>query len=119
MTSCLPEPPHAPLERDRRRILAVLRPEREALHQLVAEHVLLPVARELEHTPADRDHASIAVADNEARVRPRVVVLEQLEQEAEATARAADRLVGQPLPAILVDHSTLAVRADERGHPQA
>ena len=54
--------------------------------------------------PAERIRR-VAVAGQEAGVGRRVVVLQQLEQEAEAAAAAADRLVREALAAVVVDRA--------------
>ena len=58
----------------------------------------------------------LAVAGDEPGVRRRVVVVQQLEEEAEAAALARDRLAEQALAAVVVDRAVLAVRADEERH---
>src|SRR5207302_9149962 len=74
-------------------------------------------AGQLEDTAAGREDATVGVADDHAGAGRRVVVVHQLEQEAEAAAVAADRRrVGQALAPVVVDRAVLAVRADEVGH---
>src|SRR5205085_10556473 len=59
----------------------------------------------------------LGVADDEAGIGRRVVVLHQLEEKAEPAVVAADRLtVEQALAPVGVDRALLAVRADEVGH---
>ncbi len=74
------------------------------------------MARQLEHSAAHGDDPPVAIADHEARGGPRIVVLEQFEEESEATAGAPDRLVGQALPPIGIDHAALAIGADVVRH---
>ena len=80
------------------------------------DHVLVGEAGQLEAASAGVDHARLLVADEEGGVGRRVVVVEQLEDEAEAALRAAlgaraeaGRAVGAQLP-------VPAVRADEKRH---
>ena len=108
----LAEPAHAPLERDRDRV----RVGRDDLRDLAAEQVLLAVAGELEDAVAGRQHAALLVADDEAGVRPRVVVVHQLEEEAEAAAPAGRSLGREALAGVEVDRALLALRADVVRH---
>src|SRR5437867_195873 len=63
------------------------------------------------------DEEAAGVADDHAGRRRGVVVVHQLEEEAEAAAVAADgRGVGQALAPVVVDRTVLAVRADEVRH---
>src|SRR5207237_10656448 len=86
------------------------------LDDLRAEQRLLRIPRQLEEAAPAREDAAALVADDHSRARSRVVVLHQLEQEAESAAGACDRLVEQALLAVVVDRPLLAVRADEVGH---
>ena len=61
----------------------------EHLLDALADHLLLLEAGEREGVLAAADHAALAVAHEERRVRRRVVVVEQFEQEREAALRAA------------------------------
>src|SRR5205823_6249830 len=62
----LAEPPHAPFERELRRILVFLEAgEPEALDDVGAQEVALAPAGELEDAPADGEDAPIAVAHDE------------------------------------------------------
>src|SRR6266540_6823627 len=112
----LAEPPHAPIQGDLHRALPVEAGEPERLDDVAAHQLLLAEAGELEHVPAAREHPGLLVADDESGPRGGVVVLEQLEEKAEAAALARDRLVGQPFAPVVVDRARLAVRADEVGH---
>src|SRR4051812_15926290 len=112
----LVEPPHAPLDRDLGRAVALEAGDPERLDHLAADQILFAVAGELEDVAAAGEHAGLVVADQEAGARRRVVVLEQLEEEAEPAAVARDRLLGQALAAVVVDRAVLAVRADEVRH---
>src|SRR5438105_391136 len=64
----------------------------------------------------DGEDARLLVAHDEPGAGRRVVVVEELEEEAEAAVMAGDGLVVEPLLAVAVDRSLLAVRADEVGH---
>src|SRR5207247_2860749 len=88
----------------------------ERLDDVAAHQLLLTKAGELEHVTAAGEHARVPVADDEPGPGRRVVVLEQLEEEAEAAALARDGLVGQPLAPVVVDRTSLAVRTDEVRH---
>src|SRR5207237_2679421 len=90
--------------------------ERQPLDDVAAEQVGLGVAGQLEDAAPGREDPPLLVADEEARVRRRVVVVHQLEEEAEAAVVTCDRhVVELPAPAV-VDRALLAVRADEEGH---
>src|SRR5688572_7437565 len=113
----LAEPPHAPLEGQRDRALPVLEAaEAECVDHVLAHQLALAVSRELENAAAGCEDAPGAVAGYEARVRGGVVVVEELEEEAEAATLARDRMAEEALPAVVVDGAVLAVRADEEGH---
>ena len=58
---------------------------------------------QLEDSAADREHAGVAVADDEPGRRRRVVVLEQLEEEAEAAVAALGGVRREPLVPVDVD----------------
>ena len=57
-------------------------------------------AGQLEHALADGEDAHVAVAGEHARVGSGIVVVEQLEEEAEAAAGAAGGLVGEAVAAV-------------------
>ena len=84
----LPEPPDAPFQSDLRGALALEPGQPERLINIASHQLLLAEAGELEHVPPARDDAGVPVTDDETRARRRVVVLEQLEQEAEPAALA-------------------------------
>ncbi|MBA3348649.1 MAG: hypothetical protein H0T13_08830 [Actinobacteria bacterium] len=109
--------PDAPLERDSDRV-GIRREagETEGLDDVLPHQLGLPVARQLEDTAAGREHAAVAVAGDEPGVRAGVVVVEQLEEEAEAAPLAGDGLLQQALFAVVVERAVLAVRADEERH---
>ena len=91
--------------------------EREDVADVPSHQVALLEARQLEHAAPGREHPRVAVADDEARRGSRIVVLEQLEDEAESAAPALQRVrAGEPLEAVDVDRAVLAVRADVDGH---
>src|SRR5206468_6994696 len=81
----LPEPAHAPFERDGDRIRLRL----HDLGHLAAQQILLAVTSELEDALARRENPALLVADNEAGVRPRVVILCQLQEKAETATPAS------------------------------
>ena len=88
----------------------------ERLDDVAAHQVGLGEAGQLEDAAADREHAAVAVGDDEARVGRRVVVVEQLEEEAEAAVPARRRLVRESLLRVDVERALLAPRADEVRH---
>src|SRR5690349_8200423 len=113
----LAETADAPFERELRGIaLGLEAVEPEALDDVRAHQVFLAEPGQLEDPAADREDPPVAVADDHAGRRCRVVVLHQLEQEAEAAVVAGDRLVVEALLAVNVDRPLLAVRADEVRH---
>jgi RNase P/RNase MRP subunit POP5 len=59
------------------------------LHRRAADHLLVRQAGQLLGAAAAADDAALLVADEERRVGRGVVVVEQLEEEAEAALRAA------------------------------
>ena len=109
----LAETAHAPFahELERRRVR-----EMERIAHVTADQVGLPEAGQLEHPAADRKHAGVAVADDEPCRRRRVIVLEELEEEAEAAVATLGDVRREPLVPVDVDGSLTAVRADEDGH---
>ena len=74
------------------------------------------VPGQLEHAAPGGEHARVAVADDEPGLGRRVVVLEQLEEEAEPALAALHGLRREALVAVEVDRAALAVRADEERH---
>jgi len=88
----------------------------QCLGDVAPDEIGIAVPGELEHTSAGREHARVAVADDEAGLGCGVVVLEQLEEEAERAAAALDRLRRESVIAVEVDRALLAVRADEERH---
>jgi hypothetical protein len=82
-----------------------------------ADRLLLLEAGELERAPPAGDDAALLVGREERRVGRRVVVVEQLEQEAEAAVRAAAGLAAEPGVALGLGRAAGALRADEQvGH---
>ena len=93
----LVEAPHAPFERELRGVLLLLEAgEPEARDQVGAEQVALVPAGQLEDAAPDREDARALVGDDEARAGRGVVVVDQLEEEAEAAVAAGDGLVENP-----------------------
>src|SRR3982750_1661168 len=83
----LAEATHAPLERELCGVaLGLESAQPEALDDVRPEQVLFAVPRQLEDPAAACENPRLRVADDEACVRRRVVVVHQLEQEAEAAA---------------------------------
>ena len=116
----LVEHPHPPLERGGD---VVARPTRTrgsstSLHG-AADHVQVPEPGELPRAPAGADQAGLLVEDEERGVRGRVVVVEQLEQEAEAAflARPCARF-WKPAVRSVATAAIAAVGADEDRHWQ-
>jgi hypothetical protein len=89
------------------------------LPDLAADEVCVAVARELEHASSCCEDARLPVADDEAGLGRRVVVLEELEEKPERATPALDGLRREPVVAVEVDGSLLAVGADEVGHAGA
>ena len=99
--------------------LAVLEPsEAECFDDVLAHQIGISVAGQLEDATARREDATVLVAGNEAGVRRRVVVVEQLEEEPEPAPFARDGLLQDALSAIVVDRAILAVgkHTDEKRH---
>ena len=84
----LVEHAHAPLERRADVVVAVLELEPEDLPHRAADHVEVAEAGELRAPRPAPISRALLVADEEGGVRRRVVVVEQLEQEAEAALLA-------------------------------
>ena len=81
--------------------------EGERLDDVAAHQVGLREAGELEDAAPDREHAPVAVGHEQSGVRRRVVVVEQLEEKAEAAVTARRRLVGKPLARVDVEERSL------------
>src|SRR4051812_10290599 len=92
---------HAPLQALGRRVALREAAQPEPLLHLVADQLALLVAGDREGRVAGDEDAPLLIADDQGRLGARVVVLEQLEGEAEAAAGAA---------AGLVAHISLAAR---------
>src|SRR5262249_32290955 len=109
----LTESADAPLagELDRLRI-----GELQRLDDVTAHQVGLRETSELEDAPARREHAPVTVGDDKARVGSGVVVVEQLEEEAEAAVAARRGLLRKALLRVDVDRALLAAWADEVRH---
>src|SRR6476469_10893737 len=108
---------HAPLERKLDRVLLLLKSrEPEGGDHVRAEHIPLAPAAQLENAATDCEDAAFLVAGDEAGRRRRVVVVHELEEEAEAAVMARDGFVEHPFLAVDVDRPLLAVRADEVRH---
>src|SRR5512133_2883688 len=103
----LPEAADAPLECKRSRVPVLEPGQAKALDDVGTEELLLAVPRQLEDAAPAREDAAIPIADDEAGVRGRVVVVQQLEEEPEPAALARDRHVVQLLEAVVVDGAVL------------
>src|SRR4051794_23232958 len=129
----LSERAHAPLERrlDRVGDAVVIRVGRLAAVALVdpleaedvpdraPDHILVAQAGELEPVLADVEDATLLIAGEERRLRRRVVVVQELEDEAEATLRAALRTVGDSCGPLARQFPVPAIRADEERHAES
>ena len=93
--------------------------ERERLDDLAADEVGVAVPGQLEDAAPGGEDARVAVADDEAGLGRRVVVLEQLVEEPERAAPALDGLRREPVVPVEVDRALLAVGADEERHAGA
>src|SRR3954452_19557749 len=80
---------HPPFKRGADGIAILVELEVENFLDRPAHHVLLAEPGELAHAASDTYYARVGVADEESRIRSGVVVVEQLEQEAEAALLAA------------------------------
>ena len=87
----LVEHAHAPLERGGDVVAALVELEVEHVVHRTADHVEVTEPGELARAAACADQASLLVEDEERRIRSRVVVVEQLEQEPESAALAGLR----------------------------
>src|SRR4051794_36350591 len=85
----LAERPDAPLQHGPDRILPLGEAEAQDLPDAAPDHALVVEAGQLEGAATAADDPALGVADEEGRVRCGVVVVEQLEEEAEAALRAA------------------------------
>src|SRR5450432_1735494 len=102
---------HTPLEYERDGILAVgesVHPER--LANVATHEDALGIAGQLEDATAGRQDAGVLVACEQPRSGRREPVLEDLEEEAEPAAVAADRLVRESLETVGIEHPRGAVR---------
>src|SRR4051812_43628498 len=109
----LAERAHAPLQDGADVVGAVLEHEAQHLADVAADDALVVEARQLERAAATADHAALLVTDEEGGVRGGVVVVEQLEEEAEAALRAALRLAGEAGGAIALGTAIAAAGTDE------
>ena len=83
--------PNAPLERGGDVVVAALELEAQHLVHRPADHVEVPQPRELSRPAPSADQPRLLVAEEERGVGGRVVVVEQLEEEAEPAFAAAAR----------------------------
>src|SRR3954454_23241469 len=108
----LVENTHSPLERGADVVVTRLELEAEHLLHGTADHVIVTEAGELARAAAGTDQASVLVTDEECGIGRRVVVVEQLEDEAEAALRATARSVPESCGAFAGDAAVPAVGAD-------
>src|SRR3989440_11900661 len=108
---------YAPLERGGHLVVAVLELEAEHVHDRAPDHLLLSQPGELRGAAADPEQPALLVAHEEGGVGGRVVVVEQLEQEAEAALVAAPGLTAETCRALAGGGAVAAVGTDEEvGH---
>src|SRR4051794_25700243 len=93
--------------------------EAEDVLDRAPDHVLISQAGELEPVLADVEDAALLVAGEERRLRGRVIVVEELEDEAEAALRAALRTAGDSRGPLARHFPVPAVRADEERHAES
>jgi hypothetical protein len=92
----------------------------ENVLHLAADDLLVGEPGELARAAAAADHAALLIADEERGVRGGVIVVQELEEEAEAALGAALRLVAEPRGAVGLGGALTAVGADEEmGHANA
>src|SRR5919197_802445 len=91
----LVEGAHAPFQDRADGIVGVLEAQAEHVADRTADDALVVEPGQLEGAAAAADDTPLGIADEERRVGRRVVVVEQLEQEAEAAARASLRLAAK------------------------
>src|SRR5207244_10090945 len=108
--------PDAPLQRCVDRVLPVHEGEAEDVLDRPADRGLVPEPGELEAAAPAPDHAGLVVADEEGRVRVRVVVVEQLEEESEAAFLAAARRGAEARGPLGGSAPVSAVGTNEDGH---
>src|SRR4051794_2540069 len=89
------EDAHPPFECCADRIAVLGELEVENFLDRPAHHVLFAEPGELAHPAADTYYTRVRVADEEGRVRGGVIVVQQLEQEAEAALLAAASALGE------------------------
>src|SRR3954447_20682431 len=112
----LVEHPHAPLERRADVVVAVLEGQAEHVAHRLADGLGLPEARELADAAAEADHARVLIADHECRVGGGVIVIEELEQEAEPALGAALGASCESCGALPRERTIAAVGTDEMRH---
>src|SRR4051794_34888977 len=115
-----PKPPfldaHAPLKRCADGIAILVELEVENFLDRPAHHVLLAEPGELAHAASDTYYARVGVANEESRIRSGVIVVQQLEQEAEAALLAAASALGETGRPLGAERAVSAVGADEVRH---
>src|SRR5207248_347078 len=107
---------HPPLERRVDRVLAVREGQAEHVLHGTPDRGLVLEAGQLEAAAPAADHPGLGVADEEGRVRVRVVVVQQLEQKAESTLLAAAGRAAEAGSAFGRSAPRSTVGADEDRH---
>jgi len=79
----------APFQDSRDRVILLFEAEREYIFNRASDHSLVVKPRQLESASATSDHACLAVANEEGRIRSREVIIQQLEYEAKTAFSAA------------------------------
>src|SRR3954447_26517707 len=110
------EDAHPPFEGSADRIAVVGELQVENFLDRPAHHVLLAEARQLANAAADPYYTRVCVADEKRRVRGRVVVVEQLEEETEPALLAAAGALGESSRPLGAERAVSAVGADEVRH---
>src|SRR3954454_3957182 len=106
---------HAPLEHRAHGVVAAGEAQAEHLGDRTADDLLVVKAGQLEGAAPAGDDLALLVAGEERRVRRGVVVVEELEQEAEPALGAPARLTPEPGVALGGGGAVAAVGAEEEG----
>src|SRR5688572_3825252 len=107
---------HPPLQRGPDVVLVLLELEAQDVLDVASDDVLVAEPGQLARAAAGADHAGLLVEDEEGGVRRRVVILEKLEQEAEAALLTPLRPSAEPGGAVARLAARPAVGADEVRH---
>src|SRR5215218_149971 len=112
----LVENPNAPLKSRGDVVAPAFELEAEDVAGRTADHVQITEPGELARAATGADEPPLLIAEEEGSVRRRVVVVEQLEDEAEATLLATPRATLESGRAVLGDAAVATARADEVRH---